>query len=179
ISTRHGCSEGTIMYLVAQWAFQIFLTVADRELLHLLTLFPPTLISITVVMILRVYAMWNRSKWILWVLLFIHVSQVIVSSLFAGIYYNPNTYISVTVDRFLDFSFCNISWNNVPALLNMYSEIPRFILGALLLLLAVIQTLQQSVEMYKATKQWQPNRYMQLLVRDGIIYFLVYASLSP
>jgi len=27
--------------------------------------------------------------------------------------------------------------------------------------------------MYKATKQWQPNRYMQKLVGDGILYFFV------
>jgi len=27
--------------------------------------------------------------------------------------------------------------------------------------------------MYKATKQWQPNRYMQKLVKDGILYFIV------
>ena len=48
--------------------------------------------SITVVMILRVYAMWSRSKWILSILLFIYVPQVIVSFILAGIYYNPNTY---------------------------------------------------------------------------------------
>lgn len=47
---------------------------------------------ITVVMILRVYAMWNRSNRILSVLLFIYVPQVIISFIFAGIYYNPNTF---------------------------------------------------------------------------------------
>ena len=33
--------------------------------------------------------------------------------------------------------------------------------------------------MYKATKQWQPNRYMQQFVRDGIIYFLMYVTPFP
>ena len=33
--------------------------------------------------------------------------------------------------------------------------------------------------MYKATKEWQPNRYMQLFARDGILYFLVYVSPFP
>ena len=33
--------------------------------------------------------------------------------------------------------------------------------------------------MYKATKQWQPNRYMERLVKDGIVYFLVCVSISP
>ena len=31
--------------------------------------------------------------------------------------------------------------------------------------------------MYKATKRWQPNKYLQQLVTDGIIYFLVYVFL--
>ena len=43
-------------------------------------------------MILRVYAMWNRSKGILYFLLFIYVSQVTVSLVFTGIYTNPNKY---------------------------------------------------------------------------------------
>ena len=50
---------------------------------------------------------------------------------------------------------------------------PNFILGVALLILAVMQTLKQSFYMYKATKHWQPNQYMKLLVRDGIVYFLV------
>ena len=44
-------------------------------------------------------------------------------------------------------------------------------------MLAVIQTIKQSVGMFKATKQWKPNKYMQQLVTDGFLYFLVYASL--
>jgi hypothetical protein len=45
-------------------------------------------------MILRVYAMWNQSKMILFILLFIYVPQVIVSFVVVGIYYNPNTHLS-------------------------------------------------------------------------------------
>ncbi|KAI9571009.1 hypothetical protein HD554DRAFT_2036920 [Boletus coccyginus] len=41
-------------YLISAWSFPIFLFTAD------------------LVMILQVYAMWNQSKWILWVLLFIY-----------------------------------------------------------------------------------------------------------
>ena len=39
--------------------------------------------------------------------------------------------------------------------------------------------MKESVEMYEATKQWQPNRYMQQFVRDGIIYFLMYVTPFP
>ncbi|KAF8126741.1 hypothetical protein EV363DRAFT_1401554 [Boletus edulis] len=36
-----------------------------------------------------------------------------------------------------------------------------------------IQFLRQSLRMYRATKQWQLSRYMNLLFREGVIYFLV------
>ena len=45
-------------------------------------------------MILRVYAMWNQSKWVLYVLLFIFVPQVVVSFVFVGIYNNPSSTFS-------------------------------------------------------------------------------------
>ena len=32
--------------------------------------------------------------------------------------------------------------------------------------------------MYRVTKQWQPNRYMTLLVSEGFLYFLVYVLMS-
>ena len=44
-------------------------------------------------------------------------------------------------------------------------------------MLAVIPTIKQSIDMFKVTKQWQPNKYMRQLVTDGILYFLLYASL--
>ena len=52
-------------------------------------------------MILRVYAMWNQSKSILWILLlFIYMPQTIVTLVIAGIYDNPNTYLSgVSYDK--------------------------------------------------------------------------------
>ena len=168
---------------------------ADCELLHLLFPIPLIMLLTIVVMILRVYAMWNRSKMILYVLLFIYVPLVIVFFVLRGIYNNPNTYLSgmsqaklhillqphicglsfspATVVQVMNFSFCQISLSNVPALLDLYATIPRFVLGAILLVLAVIPTLKQSVEMYRATKQWHPNKYIQQLVRDGILYFLV------
>jgi len=93
-----------------------------------------------------------------------------------GIYDNPNTSLSVTIAQLGDFSFCgNASISNTPALFNLYTLIPLFLLGFILLALAVTQTLKQSVAMYKATKLWQPNRYIQQFMQDGILYFLLNA----
>ena len=45
-------------------------------------------------MILRVYAMWGRSKMILAALLLIYVPEVVIACIFTGIDYNPNAYFS-------------------------------------------------------------------------------------
>ncbi|KAF8131832.1 hypothetical protein EV363DRAFT_1164341 [Boletus edulis] len=145
----------TVIYLISGWAFIVFLSATD------------------LMMILRVYAMWNRSRTILFILLFIYVPQIIIVVVVDGIYNNPNTYFSAGLAQVLDFSFCFDWYINTPATLTMYHAAPRLVLSAVLVILAVSQTLKQSFEMYKATKQWQPNRYMQKLVGDGILYFIV------
>ena len=61
----------------------------------------------------------------------------------------------------------------------MFDGCLQFVLSVMLLILAVIQTFKQSVQMYRATKQWQPNQYMQQLTADGILYFLVYVFCFP
>jgi hypothetical protein len=149
----------TAVTFVNQWAFAIFLSAADS------------------VMIVRVYAMWNRSKTILYLLLFIYVPQVIISIIFTAVF-NTRTYLTVAIIQVMGFSSCNAGWKNVPFMLKVYQVIPRFILGAMLLILAVTQTLKQSVNMYKAKKEWQLNRYMERLVKDGILYFLVNVLLN-
>ena len=151
-------------------------------------------------MVLRVYAMWNRSKWIMCLLLLIYVPRVIVSLIFAGVndsgisgmfqmdftchanliqvsLYLLPPFSPVTIAQVLDFSLCDTSWS-YPSSSVSYEQIPQFVLEAMLVVLAITQTLKQSIDMYKATKQWQPNRYMGRLVGDGILYFLAYVSLS-
>jgi len=143
----------TVNYLASAWLFLLFLAAAD------------------LVMILRVYAMWDQSKMILRVLLSIYVPEVVIAFIFTGIYGNPSAYFSVTIIQLPQFTHCNYSYDPPVPLWSYLS--PNFFLGLALLILAVTQTLKQSFYMYKVTKTWQPNQYMKLLVRDGIIYFLV------
>ncbi|KAF8552127.1 hypothetical protein OG21DRAFT_176184 [Imleria badia] len=125
------------------------------------------------VMILRVYAMWNRSKRIIFFLLCIYVPQIIIDLVFAGVYYNPNTRLSVTVIPVANLTICNASLTDSPPLVNFYDGMPRLVLSITLFILVVIQTLRQSIQMYKATKDWQPNQFILQLMGDGILYFLV------
>jgi ABC-type enterochelin transport system permease subunit len=47
----------------------------------------------------------------------------------------------------------------------------------LLCIFAVAKFVRQSLEMHKALKQWRSDRYMKLLVRESILYFIAYALL--
>jgi hypothetical protein len=144
----------TAIYLVLVWVSFIFFAAAD------------------LVMILRVYAMWNQSKRVFYILLFMYVAQVILSFVARDIYSPNTTYLSVTVVQIMDFSFCNISFNDAPSPLLLGATALQFVFSVMLFILAVIPTLKESVVLYKATRQWQPNNYMQQLMQDGILYFL-------
>ena len=63
-------------------------------------------------------------------------------------------------------------------LINLLSSIPRSVVGILLLILAISQTLRRSIGMYKMTRQWQFNKYMKLFVKDGMLFFVLYVSPS-
>jgi len=143
----------TTIYLVATWAIPIFLAAAEW------------------VMIMRVYAMWNQSKRIFYFLLFIYVPQVIISFVFQGISANPNI-LSVTVIRVADVSFCNMTISNFPSYPLWCLTALRLVLSVTLLILAVISTSRPLLVLYNATKQWQPNHYMQQFTKDGILYFV-------
>lgn len=79
---------------------------------------------------------------------------------------------TVTTTQVLDFSVCSVVYN-IPTGWSEYATVPQFILGSVLCILVVFQFVRQSYRMYRATKQWQPNRYMSLLVREGVLYFLM------
>jgi hypothetical protein len=77
----------------------------------------------------------------------------------------------------VDFSYCNYSFSDNPSHLLLSITTLQIVLSVMLLILAVISTLKQSIVLYKATKKWQPNHYMQQFVKDGILYFLVYVTI--
>ncbi|KAG8216188.1 hypothetical protein J3R82DRAFT_8212 [Butyriboletus roseoflavus] len=74
-------------------------------------------------------------------------------------------------------SFCNPTFT-ITSQLGNYKLIPRLILAVLLLILAVARLCTESYQSYKATRQWQVNRYLNILVRDGVLYFIAYVASS-
>ena len=85
----------------------------------------------------------------------------------------------VTVDQVNDFSFCAGSLSQATSHILLGLTGLRLALSAMLLTLAVSSTLKESFVMYKATERWRPNHYMQLFVKDGILYFIPYVTAFP
>lgn len=80
----------------------------------------------------------------------------------------------VAVVQVLNHRYCNYTPRTT--LSPTYRALPRFILGAMLLILTAIPALKQSVDMYKLTRCWQTNWIMKLLLREGAVYLVVYVS---
>lgn len=51
-------------------------------------------------------------------------------------------------------------------------------LALIMFLLVVVQFVKESLQMYKATNRYQLNPYMNLLVREEMLYFLAYVRFS-
>ena len=83
----------------------------------------------------------------------------------------------VVIVQVLDFSFCVLQ-NSFPIWLEAVTAV-QITLGALMCLLVVIQFIVQSLEMYQVTKQFELSRYMNLVAREGMFYFLAYVHVSP
>ncbi|KIJ07007.1 hypothetical protein PAXINDRAFT_103148 [Paxillus involutus ATCC 200175] len=144
--------------VVMEWLFPIFLGVAD------------------LLMILRVYAMYRRSKILLAILLAIYIPTTVLCTVATIMYSHPNVTLTVTTTEAAVFNFC-IATYDTTSLFGTYTVIPRLVLGVILCTLAVAKFVRQSLDMHKAIKQWQPNRYLELLTRESVLYFIAYVHL--
>ena len=81
------------------------------------------------------------------------------------------------IAQVLDFSFCVLQ-NGFPIWPEAVTAI-QITLGGLMCLLVAIQFIRQSLEMYKVTKRFELSRYMNLLAKEGMFYFLAYVHVSP
>ncbi|KIJ64936.1 hypothetical protein HYDPIDRAFT_28282 [Hydnomerulius pinastri MD-312] len=121
------------------------------------------------VMILRIHAMYNRSRLVLGILLAVYISAIIFPAVSLGIYFNPNTHLSVEV---INVVLCTIVLN-VPSQLTIYLYVPELVLSSLLCIFALVRFVTHALEMRRALGKWQSNRYMKLLVQESILYYIV------
>ncbi|KAF9231088.1 hypothetical protein BU15DRAFT_68631 [Melanogaster broomeanus] len=125
-----------------------------------------------VLMILRIYAMYNRSRSIIVILLVIYI-PVLVNLAITTVFYNtPTTYVSVTNLEVVDATFCIMAYK-ATFLETILRFMPQFILSILLCSLAVGQLVRESLQMHQAVKRWRSNRYLELFAWESILFLSV------
>ncbi|KAF8135064.1 hypothetical protein EV363DRAFT_1257036 [Boletus edulis] len=140
-----------IISIISAWTFLLFYAAAEF------------------VVILRVWAMYNQSRVILSSLLTLYF-VVIIATVLDVVMNSIPEHLQAEIVQVLNSSYCNV-WSTVPAWTNV-AVILQITQGGSLCLLGIVQVVRESLRMYDATKEWQPNRYMGLLVKQGMLSFL-------
>jgi len=141
-----------VITYVPTWTLLIFINAAD------------------LVMVFRIYAMYGQSRQVLALLLFLYTGEVTVS-IAGGIMFSKPGALLVFIPPAPDPSVCIVqypSWN-----WGRYSAVPLVALQGTMCLLAIFQFFRQSLQLYKGTRRWQFNKYINLLVHQGILYFII------
>ncbi|KAF9230574.1 hypothetical protein BU15DRAFT_69079 [Melanogaster broomeanus] len=146
-------SFSTVIYLFTTWGNMIYLSVTDLTL------------------ILRVYAMYNRSRIVLGIILLVYIPTVAVQFALIVMFNNFKTHLSVTEVEEMNLKFCVTSYSDATEL-SIYIWIARAVNSAVLCLFAVAQFIRHALEMHKVLGKWQSNRYMRFLVQESILYFI-------
>ncbi|KAF9225017.1 hypothetical protein BS17DRAFT_779452 [Gyrodon lividus] len=114
--------------------------------------------------------MYNRSRIIL-ALLLVYIPSIVLSVAGAAIDNYRNTYLTVSAAKVV--KLCIVT-GDTDSLLTGYDSIPQFILSFVLCILAVKQFARHSLQLRRSTKQWRPNRFMELFARESILYFIAH-----
>ncbi|KAF9232819.1 hypothetical protein BU15DRAFT_67137 [Melanogaster broomeanus] len=159
--------KGTVLFHVYNWSGIFFFATTD------------------LVMLFRIYAMYHRSRTILVILLASYIPSVVINFATTNIYRphidvsgiydsKPNSHLlTSTIPVLFGTTTCTLSFN-VSSSLNAYFLIPKVVLSAVLCGFAVVQLVRESLQMHRAIKQWRSNQYLELLVRESVLYFVVY-----
>ncbi|KAF9230111.1 hypothetical protein BU15DRAFT_84037 [Melanogaster broomeanus] len=143
-------AEGECMALVYVWSNTFFFAVTD------------------LVMLLRVYAMYHRFRIVLGILLAAYIPSVVVSSL-ANTIYKPQ----IEVSALFGATICTLSFN-APSNFSTYFLISYVIISAVLCGFAVVRLVRESLQKHRTVKRWRSNQYLELIVRENVLYFVAY-----
>ncbi|KAG9309449.1 hypothetical protein JVU11DRAFT_10418 [Chiua virens] len=139
-----------ILNIIHQWTCMLFLVAADF------------------VMILRAWAMYNRSTVVLSTLLALLFAEAVTLIVDSAVYSYPRHMPMATV-QILDYSYCAVELK--PRIWGQVTDVMQITFATVLCTFALVQFIKQSLQSHRETKQWQLNRYMTLLVKQGMIYF--------
>ncbi|KAF9230575.1 hypothetical protein BU15DRAFT_83455 [Melanogaster broomeanus] len=168
------------MYLVLRYlGLLVAMVQAFSTAMFLFTIWGGIIFSIVIhlVFMLRVYAMYNRSRTVLGILLFVYIPTMIFLLVLLGIINNPKTHVSITDVEVVNMELCASSYN-VGTELIISMRVLSTVINGVLCSFAVVQFIRYSLEMHKVLGKWQSNRYMKLLVHESILYFVMVLLLN-
>jgi len=143
--------------VISLWSIFIFVCAAD------------------IVMILRIWAMYNRSKIILGILLTTYLGEVVLSAIASVVYSSPKN-TAVTVNQVLDLSSCSLDEKS--QIWYKANDLSQLLHSGVMCTLVIAQFTIRSVDMYRATKQWRLGPFFNLLVMQGMGYFFCHRDME-
>ncbi|KAH7919921.1 hypothetical protein BV22DRAFT_1133493 [Leucogyrophana mollusca] len=168
--------ELEIFMLTMSWFFDEPFDICTDRYLGLSVLTAQTWIVFTsqlayrVIMILRIYAMYGRSKKILTVLVVALLAQVISYVTIEALYFGPVGQLT-TMEFIIGNTFnCGYSYNsNLPE----FAILPQFLFALLLFILAGACFVRHLLEARRSSNTWKVNEFLSILVKDNTIYFFL------
>ncbi|KAF9233812.1 hypothetical protein BU15DRAFT_79735 [Melanogaster broomeanus] len=170
----------SVMYIVLRYlGLLVAMVESFSTAMSLFIIWGGAIFSIVIhlVFVLRVYAMYNRSRIVLGILLLIYIPTQIIELVLVGIINNPKTYMSITDVEVVNMESCTNSYNGGTELI-ISLRVFSTVINGVLCSFAVVQCIRYSLEMHKVLGKWQLNRYMKLLVQESILYFVMVLLLN-
>ncbi|KAF8558597.1 hypothetical protein OG21DRAFT_1077516 [Imleria badia] len=149
-----GRFQGVILIMIGEWMMFTFIASAD------------------LVMILRVWAIYGRSRTILGILLTLYALEIV-----PFIIISTKSELVVTT-QVLDFSFCTFDFGPGTPIWVEVRDSLQLAIAAVMCLLVIAKFILHTFQMDKITKQWQFGHYLDLFAREGMLYFLAFVHIS-
>lgn len=148
----HAAETGYVLAVLLEWGFSFYFLLAE------------------VILIWRLYALYNRSKFILYLLvgLFLVIAALSIGS-DIYLYSRPEAF-SVKEIVTPNVNYCTSSFNIGP-MPSIYVSLPIICFDIFLVVLAVLNLVKHLRE--RREIQVRPNTYVILIVRCHVIYFLL------
>ncbi|KAF9220134.1 hypothetical protein BS17DRAFT_355952 [Gyrodon lividus] len=129
------------------------------------------MLALEATMILRIFAMYNRSRRLLYFLLALFLPVVVVELVLSVLYFGPRNGMYVTNISLAGMEVCTANFSSSP-LLYIYFSLPGIVFDGTLAMFAIARLIQHTANTQRSLGAWEMNVYMRVLARDSILCFM-------
>ncbi|KIJ64906.1 hypothetical protein HYDPIDRAFT_40086 [Hydnomerulius pinastri MD-312] len=124
------------------------------------------------IMVVRVYAMYHRSRKVLWVLVITLTATTIWTVVENIIYIGIPSNFQVMVETLPGIIACGADLHE-PIALAWVGIIRMFGFQILIFGLSSTAFVKHAIDMHRTLKRWKINHYMKVLIRENVLFFLL------